>query len=91
MPHCENNCGNEVGPGELYEDRQEGTLICEECAGKVPLVAVPHGTKLLGRTLEYGVSYTSDDGLKAHARLGGARLALTVEPGELNKLFGTEE
>ena len=90
MPHCENNCGTEVGPGELYEDREDGSLLCEGCAANVPLVAVPHETKVLGRTLEYGVSYTSGEGLKAHARLGGAKLSFSVEQGELNKLFGTE-
>lgn len=91
MPHCENgNCGAEVKPEELFEDGESGGLLCETCASKVPLVAVPHETKLLGRTFEYGVAYTSDGGLKAHARLGGARINLHVEQGEINKLFGTE-
>lgn len=91
MPHCENNeCEVEVKPEELHEDVKNGSLLCESCASKVPLVAVPHGTKLFGRTLEYGVAYTSDDGLKAHARLGGAKINLHVEQSEFNRLFGTE-
>lgn len=91
MPHCENReCGVEVNSEELYEDTQTRVLLCEKCAGSIPLVAVPHETKLLGRTFEYGVSYTSADGLKAHARLGGAKINLHVEQGEINKLFGTE-
>ena len=91
MPHCENNdCEVEVKPGELYEDGKDGSLLCEGCASNVPLVAVPPETKLLGRPFEYGISYTSDNGLNAHAQLGGAKLSLTVEQSEFNKLFGTE-
>ena len=92
MPHCENGtCGVEVKPEELFENGESGGLLCETCARQVPLVAVPHKTKLLGRILEYGVSYTSDDGLKAHARLGGAKIAVTVEQSEINRIFGVED
>jgi len=39
MPHCENNdCEVEVSPEELYEDGRTGSLLCEGCANKVPLV-----------------------------------------------------
>lgn len=91
MPHCENEeCAVEVKPEELYEDGETGSLICKKCASRVPLVKMPHNTKLLGREFDYGIAYTSEDGLKAHARLGGARISLHVEQSEFNKIFGTE-
>jgi len=91
MPHCENEgCTSEVKPDELYENGETGSLLCEGCANKVPLVKIPHNTKLFGREFEYGVAYTSEEGLRVHARLGGARLSLNVEQSEFNKIFGTE-
>ena len=91
MPHCENEeCTVEVKPEELYEDGSTRKLLCERCANKVPLVKMPNGTKILGREFDYGIAYTSEDGLKAHARLGGAKISLHVEQSEFNKLFGTE-
>ena len=94
MPRCENEqCGREeLSPDELHEDLETGGLFCGDCAEDKKIVKVPNRQDLvLGREFDYDVSYTRKDGLKAGVRLGGAKLSLEVDAGELNRTFGPEE
>jgi len=95
MPHCENSeCArDELPPEEIVENVENGKLICEKCAETVDVVAIPtrHEELVLGRELDYEVSYTKKAGLRAGIRLGGAKLSFEVEQEELNRTFGPGE
>jgi len=92
MPKCENpECAEaELTPEEIHEEVSTKRILCDDCAEGTVVVRIPVKSKslVLGRELDYQVSYTKREGLRAGVRLGGAQLSLSVDQSELDRTFG---
>jgi len=94
MPRCQNEeCSKtNLKPEELLEENKTGILFCGDCsAGRTVIEPQTERGLVLGRKLDYGLSYTRKEGLRANARLGGASLSLHVDQEEISSILGPEE
>jgi len=87
MPKCENTqCAKEgVSPSDIYEESSTGKLFCGRCIVAKQVVSIPVRQE---PHIDYALSYTKKDGIKAGLFYGGASLTIEVSQEELNKALG---
>lgn len=89
MPKCV-SCSESIPPENLVEDAETQELLCPRCGEERKVVAFPgHKRNLvLGRELDYGVSYDREVGLRAHASLGKAKISVEIAEEEIKRTLG---
>lgn len=88
MPWCEACEKKNLKKEDVVFDDKRAQVLCIPCGQQLadkPGEEVLHGEVI--DKLWYGVSYSSDQGLKAEAVYGGARLAVSVSNDEFRKLL----
>jgi hypothetical protein len=90
MPFCE-QCSDELKRDELYQEVGTKKILCASCAAGKTLVRLPpKEDRILGRTYDYSVAFTRENGLEARGRVGGMKLTFQVDNEEIARVFGPQ-
>jgi len=89
MPWCENCDKKNIKKEDVVFDERHLRVLCVPCAQEQGDVRKDADLQMeVFDKIWYGVSYTSDQGLKAEAVYGGTRLTINVSNDEFRKILG---